>query len=307
MAGNNNVIAKLLHERLSLGNQVLEGWEAHKTGSQSYEIKRGDNSTIDVAIGDTIQGRGGEALKVVLDGNDNLSVGNYTVLTGRNILRGVSAKQMGLPENKQFLIKTDSGTERVRVGDTSDRFGKIDVDEFNNLSTDAGAIRIMPLVKEVNLVVLNEKQAGGNKAYFNVRNPNDQAFNYNGIPGVVHLPKEHGQPLRFSEKGEGDRLYTTAIFWKTNNDRFVNGQLRPLRLAVEEYQHQTTVKDLEAKAAKIDVAPDQLPGYTKALEARNEINTTSYETTLFQVIKGLDHIFPDQSIKQQHSQQLSQR
>lgn len=106
---NNNKkkrVGKLFYEHHSLGEKVLDGWEAQSHGDDVFRVIRSDNSTIDLKIGDIISTESHGPAEVSLDKNKNLKVGDFTVVTGKDLISSWHAKKVGNKDKEQYLVTT---------------------------------------------------------------------------------------------------------------------------------------------------------------------------------------------------------
>lgn len=303
-----NLTGKLFYSHYTLGDRVLEGWEAKPVSDTDFEVTRHDGSKTSLTLGGTVPSKDGP-VEVELDKNDNLKVGDYTVVVGEDIQQGWDAKKMGKADSSEYLIRIpDEKSQRVKLGEPHSTLGVVELDEYNNLSTDRGAVKVLEKEYELSLLVFDKKERGGFQAYLNVLTPGDEDGGHDGVKGIVYPPDKKGKPLKFSEEGEGGKMFATATFWPTRNDMYAKGQTRTLEDAAEESRVLREVKDLEKKARQAGIEPDYLPGYDDSKKLLKEYNNDSWKGMLFTVQKGKELLREASNTSHHsHSGQSSQR
>ena len=297
MNNKNKSVGNISHNHFSLGENVLDGWEASPTGDDRFQITRADKSHLIVSLGDMIEGKNG-SMKVVKDDNGNLNIGKHTVVMGENMLPGWEAVPTGKTNDEKFFVRDDTGKSySVQVGKENDTLGEITIDKFGNLETDIGSIKLLKLEKQLNLLIVGENDNGAYNAYFNVnRNSGtERDSELNGVPGVVFPQKHPKGPVQFKEKGEGGDLYTTALFWDKGNGNSVQGQMRSLESAVQERLLFKETKKIEKRAKEVDISPSFIQGYDKMKDELLSINKQSWNNESFAIFEGKEVLFSQSS------------
>lgn len=283
--GNNNkqkTIGKIVYTNFSIGENPLSGWEALPISNDKYKVTRKNKSETELSIGDETQ-----AGVVSLDKNGNLSVGKWTVPVGKDIIPGWEARAKRGKES--FFVRREDGTSfNVKIGEYIEGHGKSELDEFGNIR--AGNISILVHKKqyELNLLVLNSPEKGGYTSYFNLIEPNNDKNRKDGAKGVFFRTKEIKRPSSFSEYGPDGQLYSTAIFWSSSSDKFVQGKIRPLAVAIKERAIYEQIKGMENLASEISVEPETIQGYSDFKKELSEINNKSWTEYSFLVNQGID-------------------
>jgi len=274
------LMAKAICPFFSLGEKVLDGWEARPIGGDNYMVKRSDGSETIVSVGKETR-----AGMVVLDKNENLMVGEWTVVVGENIQKGWEAKPARGKGN--FWIKQDDGKwNPAKVGDDFLGQGIVSIDKYNNLAIGNSSLKILKKKYELALLVLKGQEKGGFVSYFNYIEPNNSSNRKDGTKGVFYPSRDGKQPSKFCEYGPDGGLYSTAVFWPSKDQTFSCGNIRSLDIAIKEAALFQQIKDFEKEAKELETEPCNIYGYDDAKKELADINSNSWKENRFNVTMG---------------------
>ncbi|PTH79202.1 hypothetical protein [Aeromonas veronii] len=275
-------MGKIVYTDFSIGEKPLSGWEAVPISDEKFLITRKNKSTTVLSIGDETQ-----AGVVSLDSNGNIKVGEWTVPIGRNLIEGCEARAKRGKGN-YFIRMSDGSSHTIKIGDDLANLGKTEIDEFGNIKAGESSILVHKKQYELNLLILGTMEKGGFTSYFNIIEPKNENNRKDGARGIFYPTKDGKRPSSFSEIGPDGGLYSTAIFWPSKNDKFVQGKVRPLMMAIKEKAIYEKIKEMNALAAEIGVEASEIQGYDSMKKDLNEINNKSWIEYSFLVNQGIN-------------------
>lgn len=288
--------AKTFYANHSIGDNILSGWEAKPMGQDSFLITRHDGSTRKVVVGEEIPKVG----EVSMNTAGNLSVGKFTVIIGENLIPDWEAKPTSGKDNFYIRRPKEQGANfEIKLGEKLDGYGQVIMDEYGNLRVGEQSVRVARKQFEINLLVWSvPDDKGGFQSVINLIEPGNKGNRKDGVYGSferTHL--DSGKPSIFKEKGPNGVLLNTAIFFASENKRFLHGKIRDRNDAMLEYEAFCTEKSLERRI-KMECRETGLemeehmdyPDYKKAEEIRMNLNKNSWRHHQFSVTKG-GHLF----------------
>lgn len=262
---------------------------------KEYQVTRANGSKLHVTVGSDIEGKSGK-LKVELNEYGNLSIGDHTVVVGENVLPGLSANRKGKSESEYFIYSDNKGGRRVSVtvGERNEEFGMIGKDNFGNLTTDNGTVKLLHKEKELRLLVLDDEMSfdndSGNKAYINVYRPGNDRDQLKGVQGVYIKPAKSSDPGLFMEDNGAGEGVITAKFHSSKNGRSASVELRGFEDAVIEHELTKKVEFLETRAALAEIDPRMLQNYDRLSEELKEVKSQPWEEQRFVVSSGAENM-----------------
>ncbi|MND11529.1 hypothetical protein D3C87_351980 [compost metagenome] len=291
-------MGKIVYTNFSIGENPLSGWEALPLEGDKYKVTRKNGSITVLSIGETTQ-----AGVVSVDHNGNLKVGEWTVPVGKNIQPGWEARSKRGKEN-YFIRMPDGSSINHKIGEDIGQFGKTEIDEFGNIRAGDVSILVHKKQFELNLLILNATEKGGYTSYFNTIEPKSESNRKDGAKGIFYPTKDPSKPSSFSEQGPDGLLYSTAIFWASKNDKFVQGKIRPLITAIKEKAVYAKIKELESLAKEIEIDASEMQGYSELKAELSEINNKSWKEFSFLVNQGIE-LFKGKKIESNNENAMS--
>lgn len=280
------LIGKAFYSHYSVGDNVLEKWEALPLKDDSYLVTRHDGSKIKLEIGMEIDGVG---LVELNEGGSTIKVGKWTLVIGQNIIPGWEAKPTRGKHN-YIIRRPDAPAMKVKVGDQVPGMGIAHIDPYGNLGIGEKAVPIAKKQFQIQLVIFGEEEKGGYVSYFNYMNPGEKSGDVAGVKGIFYPSQGGKKPGRFCEYGEDGSLYNTAVFWPVAGKTFAAGKIRTLDDAIEEKAVYASKAEFEAGAAEIKMNPESMFGYSEIKDRLNQLNVESWKDHPFSVTMG-HHIF----------------
>lgn len=291
------LLAKAFYNKFTFGKKHLPGWWAVELDGfpGDYKIVRANGTSRTVTIGDMFAGVGvdGSSGEVSVNAQGNLSVGEYTVVLGENLVAGWEAKKIkGM--NTFLLTPKDGPAIKVKSGDQvsqSGLSGLVTVDSYGNPQVGHSGIPLLRKEAEVRLLAFDERDRGGYVSYINtiISGTEEQP---KGVKGIFY-PATEKMPAAFCEEIEGSEVvYRTAVFRAARNGRaYLFGQVRPLAAAVAERMLYDQEKVLADVAKGLGHNPAEVFGaqYTVVEKSLAESRQDSWTEESFTVQAGLDH------------------
>jgi len=269
---------------VSKTEKLLKGWEAVPLENDVYRVTRLDSTKVDIKIGQELPNIG--AVKVNDEGN--IEIGKYTVLVGKGLISGMTAKKTRKKDEYLFLRENKRAIKAL-LGDNINGIGEIKgPDEFGNVVIGDGSVPVAKKIKELKLLIYNERHDDfktGYKCHFNVIEPGVNGSYENGIPGVFFPAKGNG-PAKFCEIGDDGKTLQTAVFWPSKNKLFSVGRMRTIDMARQEKAVLEQVQAASNEAKEFGIEPEEHFEYVAAKEALTECNNQEWESQQFTVVSG---------------------
>lgn len=269
--------------------KLLEGWEAVPLDNDVYEVLRSNGSSFQIKNGTEIPPFG----PIQLNDEGNLEVGKFTILVGKDLVHGMTAKKTRR-KGEYFFNQEGKRAKKAQVGDTVAGIGVVgEPDEFGNLKVGDKTVPIAKKRKELKLLVYSDKHesfSSGYKCHFNMVMPGSKKNHTDGIPGVFFPPKGKG-PGKFCEIDEDGKTLQTAIFWPSRNKNFLVGKIRTSEEARLEKALVERVKELEKEAKDFGLEPEEHFDYVIAKEELAKCNNDDWQSHQFSVNSGHSLIF----------------
>lgn len=289
--------AKTFYADHSIGDNILSGWEAKPLDENSFLIKRRDGSTRKVVVGEAIPKVG----EVSVNSAGNLSVGNFTVVVGENLIPDWEAKPTSGKDT--FFIKRPKeqghNLRDVSLGSDLEGMGQVVMDEYGNLRVGDKSIRVARKQFEINLLVWSVPDAKeGFQSVINLIEPGNKGNRKDGVYGAFCRTRMgSNKPAIFKEKGPNGELLNTAVFWPSENKKYVVGKIRDRNDAILEKEALRAEKKLERRI-KEECRETNLeleehmdyPDLVEATKIREKMNKDSWRVHNFTVSKG-GHMF----------------
>lgn len=293
---NRKLQAKAFYANNSIGDNILSGWEAKPLDENAFLVTRHDGTTRRVVVGESIPKVG----EVSINSAGNLSVGNFTVVVGVNLIPDWEAKPAKGKDNFRVNRPREAGGAfEVQLGGHVEGYGDVVMDEYGNLRVGEKSIRVARKQYEINLLVWNiadDKQ--GFESVINLIEPGSKDNRRNGVYGSFkRTAMDSGQPAVFREKGPNGVLLNTAVFWPSENKKFLFGRIRSRDEALLEYEAFTNEKAIERRikqecretGLKMEEHMDY-PDYLEAEKIRKRLNKETWQHHHFTVTRGA-HLF----------------
>lgn len=264
------------------GGRVLAGWEAEELSKDKFQIKRADDSTRKISLGESL----GNAGTVEKESTGVLRVGEFIIPIGSNFNHDWYAKKTKRTD-EYILIKKEGGSVRTKLGENLRDHGKVELLPTGHLKVGSKQVAVHQLEFSLNLLVMQTEESRGYSAWINTKIPEQQDLN--GIKGIFY-PQKGKQPARFCETDEQGNLYITAKFWVTqdNSKSFVRAQLRDKNTAIKEKIAYNKLKEITEMAAETGAQKEMIPGYDELKKELDSYNKQEWETRIFHVACGLE-------------------
>lgn len=289
--------AKTFYANHSIGENILSKWEAKPLDNDAYLITRHDGSTRRVVIGENIPKVG----EVSVNSAGNLSVGTFTVIVGENLIPDWEAKPTkGKDTFKIRRPAADGETFDVQLGEEIAGLGKAVKDAYGNLRFGDKSVRVARKQFEINLLVWNvqDDKNEGFQSVINLIQSGNKANRKDGVYGTfkrTHM--DSGKPAVFQEKGPNGEPLNTAVFFASENKRFLHGKIRDRDKAMlhreaflNEMRLERRIKqECRETGLKMEEHMDY-PDLVRAAEIKEDLNKNSWTHHHFTVTKGA-HLF----------------
>ena len=207
-------LAKALFTQYSVGPGLIEGWWAQPDGD-AIRVHRKDGSSKLVTIGEELPiGRvklDGPLLKV---GERSLPYFN-TEEKGLKLLEGYVRRTDKKKDGpKSFAAELPSGTRQIFEGQAPKGLDIVTVLDEGHVKCGKHIIPVASKEYELLLLVQQEAEKGGFRAYMNYKEPGSSRNMRDGIRGV-YIKAKGKEPAKFCEVGPDGETYPTAVFWST--------------------------------------------------------------------------------------------
>jgi hypothetical protein len=284
-----NVI-KLVYKHFDNG-EILPGRYAEQLDDETFRIVRPDKTTMDVKINETIPKVG----KVLLDHNNNLTIGKFTILAGMDPYDPhEELKAEPTQSKKKFKLTTydlvngekKAKTRDVALDDNIPSFGVLKQDKHGRLHINDRTVAVFSKQYELNVICLAIEAENGRRAFFNKLMPKDPENRKNGIPGIFKIGQD-GKPSIFTEKGVDGQTYTTAQFKANDDGRTMTVKMRSLASAIEDRYICAELERIKTEEADYyEEHPSELQEYSDLRDKLVELRATCFTMMDFGVING---------------------
>lgn len=288
------LVAKMIYTHFSVGQHVSDTQWAEPLSPGKYRIHGIDTKPVDMMVGQAW----GEAHELSVNEDGRAMLGQWVLPTGRNLLMGLTAKPKGNADNPSGYIIRNRGGEAITItkGVPHRTYGEVSVDEFGNLSTQAGAILLTKKAFEISLLVFSERIDGGYLAYVNRLEPGNKANRKDGTKGVFYPPRSSNQPAKFWEQIAADSKVNTAVIWPSKSgSSYCTIETRSPDAAAEIDRADREILRYKAMAETLGIDPATIQYHQNAVR---ESATAKREVVKypFRIIAGANILFaPGQS------------
>jgi hypothetical protein len=282
--------AKAVQMVYEFPGDLKRGWEAERTGESAYLLRRPDGTTREINLYEPLRTAKGDLLPSRNDALGLLTVGDWSVLIGKNINHGLHARKLGADDTYLLMDeKTTTNLGTFKIGDQHKGrpVAKIDT---HLLQIGDEVVAIKPKKHDITLLVMATEENGGNVAYINMTELGNKQNRKDGARGTFIRPKKEGEPALFYEEYSRQRVLT-AQFWLEKNEKKATFYFRDAHTAFQSGELNKKLEDARLQALNVGIEPEDYDVYVK-LNKQVVALAEGWKKDGMRVITGVDFFRP---------------
>jgi hypothetical protein len=268
--------------------KLLSGWEAELIDEDTYKIHRSNGTTRVVNLHRSIETLSGNSIVSKSD-NGTLTIGEHSVLIGRNLKHGFQARAMR--KSMTFLLKSDKDRNlgQVTVGQSFNG-QNVQLIAPHLIQVGEDTYPIVPKQQETKLLIYKTPLENGYLSYINVYEPGNPQNGDDGTPGTFVPPASDQDPGMFYEEFAGQKVLT-GQFWLEKGGSRLTFHGRDGATALEEIKVKKALQAALEIAVSVDIEPMEYFDYKVAHDQLKELENKWVKKSMF-VIDGAEIFKP---------------
>jgi hypothetical protein len=282
--------AKAVQMVYEFPGDLKRGWEAECTGKDTYLLRRPDGTTRDITLYEPLRTAKGDILPMRNEALGLLTVGDWSVLIGKNINHGLHARKLGADDT--YLLMDEKTTQNLgsfKIGDQHKGRPVAKIDG-HLLQIGDDVVAIKPKKHDITLLVMNTPEKGGNLAYINMAEIGNKLNRKDGARGTFIRPNRDGEPALFFEEFSGQRVLT-AQFWLEKNEKRVSFHFRDAQTAWQSGELSKKLEEARLAALNVGIEPEDYDVFVK-LNKQVVALADGWKKDGMRVLTGLDFFRP---------------
>lgn len=254
--------AKAVQMVYEFPGDLKRGWEAERTGEDAYLLRRPDGTTREINLYEPLRTAKGDILPMRNEAIGLLTVGDWSVLIGKNINHGLHARKLGADDT--YLLMDEKTTTNLGTFKIGDQHKGRPVSKIDGHLLQIGddIVAIKPKKHDITLLVFDTQEKGGHVAYINMSEIGNKSNRKDGARGTFIRPMRDGEPASFYEEYSGQRVLT-AQFWLEKNEKRATFHYRDAKTAWESTNLNKKLEEARLMALNVGIEPEDYDVFVK--------------------------------------------